>query len=103
MVVHIVALEPQGADAFYHSILSTESASYIPPRGITTEVSAKYGVTIATLPVLTSCITSLGTTTPSGTAVKLAVQRRASGRGGLTCVTIPDELSMEACLEFAGE
>jgi hypothetical protein len=98
-------METQGADAFYYSILSSESASFIPPpdRGITTQFSTEHGITIATLPSVTSCVTSLGSTSVAGTAVKLAVERRASGRGGLTCATIQDEVAMQTCLELAGE
>ncbi|KAF9519992.1 hypothetical protein BS47DRAFT_1287756 [Hydnum rufescens UP504] len=101
--VHVVALETQGADAFYHSVLSTESASFVLPRGITTHVSPEHEITIATLPEVTSCVTSLGATSSAGTTIKMAVERRASGHGGLTCVTIPDESSMQTCLDFADD
>lgn len=101
--VHIVALESQGAESFYHSVLSTESPSHTLPAGVTSAVSSQHGVTVATLSAVTTLATSLAASSSASGVVKMAVDRRANGRGGPTCVTVPDELSMSAALEFAGK
>ena len=41
---------------------------------------------------------SLGASVPSAGVVKMALERT----GGTKCVSVADELSMEACLKFAG-
>jgi L-serine/L-threonine ammonia-lyase len=102
-VVHIVALETQGGDSFYHSVLTTESASHTLPAGVTSTVSSEHGVAIATFSAITTLATSLAATSSAGSVIKMAVDRRENGGGGLTCVTVPDELSMQAALEFAGK
>ncbi|KAF9513027.1 hypothetical protein BS47DRAFT_1376820 [Hydnum rufescens UP504] len=88
--VHVVALETQGGDSFYHLC-------------VTSTVSSEHGVTIATFSAVTTLATSLAATASAGSVIKMAVDHRENGRGGLTCVTVPDELSMYAALEFADE
>jgi L-serine/L-threonine ammonia-lyase len=41
---------------------------------------------------------SLGASQPAGRVVKMALERK----GGVKCVTVPDELSMQALGSFAG-
>lgn len=48
---------------------------------------------------LTSMVTSLGATHPAPAVVKMALDRPGSVR----CVTVPDELTMQATRMFAGE
>jgi len=55
-------------------------------------------VKVAHISRLTSRASSLGATSPSAGVVKLALDRQ----GGMTCVTVSDEMSMDASVSFAG-
>lgn len=66
---------------------------------IATHVDPIHGVTIATLPAITSLAASLGAARPSAGVVKSALDRA----GFVTNVSAPDELAMKAALEFAGQ
>lgn len=102
--VPIVALETIGADCFYHSVhanrkprLSTVKSPPL-PDGMTMRYDETNGVHVVHLPAITSVASSLGASSPAPGAVKMALQRR----GSVHCVLVPDALSMQTALSFAG-
>lgn len=58
----------------------------------------KVGVIVAHVKNLTSHATSLGASSPAPTVVKMAIERK----GGVKCVSVPDEMAMYAADSFAG-
>lgn len=102
--VSIVALETIGADCFYHSVhanrqpLLSDVKSPPFPTGATKFYDETNGVHLTQLPAITSVASSLGALSPSPGAVKMAVQRKDN----LLCVLVPDILSMQTALMFAG-
>ncbi|KAF8575537.1 tryptophan synthase beta subunit-like PLP-dependent enzyme [Ramaria rubella] len=101
--VPIVALETIGADCFYHSIqanreprLSRTKSPSLPP-GATVFHNSEYSIDLVRLPAITSVASSLGASSPSAGAVKMALQRK----GDVSCVLVPDSLSMQTALTFA--
>lgn len=59
----------------------------------------EYGLTLAFFHRFSSRASgSLGASSPSPGVVKMALERK----GGVKCVTIPDELAMQAAMDFAG-
>ncbi|KIJ24775.1 hypothetical protein M422DRAFT_39016 [Sphaerobolus stellatus SS14] len=102
--VPIVALETIGADCFYHSMQANRtpllSDSPAPPfrEGMTTFHDEGNGVEIVRLPSIDSVASSLGAASPAPGVVKMALQRE----GDVSCVLVPDGLSMQTALSFAG-
>ncbi|CAE6413260.1 unnamed protein product [Rhizoctonia solani] len=115
----IVALETIGANCHHLSLLAntnnTISQRYIPND---VEVSAHQAltpdakraeVTIAKLPAITSKAASLGASSPSQSVLEMALARRDKAAqnpakfGGLTPVSIPDELAIRSTLGFLGK
>ncbi|KAL5635106.1 hypothetical protein ACGC1H_002961 [Rhizoctonia solani] len=115
----IVALETIGANCHHLSLLAntnnTISQRYIPND---VEVSAHQAltpdakraeVTIAKLPAITSKAASLGASSPSQSVLEMALARRDKAAqnpakfGGLTPVSIPDELAIRSTLGFLDE
>lgn len=68
------------------------------PHGIETWHDEKENVNLARIKNLTSRATSLGATSPSPRVVKMALERQ----GGIKCVCVPDELTMQTANLFAG-
>ncbi|KAF8507316.1 tryptophan synthase beta subunit-like PLP-dependent enzyme [Hysterangium stoloniferum] len=103
--VPIVALETVGSDCFYHSIQANRrpklSSDKAPPlaEGATTSYNEKHSVELVSLPAITSVASSLGASSPSAGAVKMALERK----GGVICALVPDALSMQTALTFAAD
>jgi len=103
--VPIVALETIGSDCFYHSMqtnrrpkLSSERAAPL-VEGVMTFYNEKHSVELVSLPAITSVASSLGASSPSAGAVKMALQRK----GDIICALVPDALSMQTALAFAAD
>lgn len=95
----MIALETIGADCFYHSMQANlRLRDHTLPSGVTLFHDDEYEVGIARLPAITSVASSLGASSTAPGAVKMALQRE----GGVRCVCVPDGLSMQAGLAFAG-
>ncbi|KAI0362690.1 tryptophan synthase beta subunit-like PLP-dependent enzyme [Trametes cingulata] len=101
--VPLVTVETHGSNCFYQSLslnegpFAGEVASREVPAGTRAERVAEHDVTIAHLSSLTSRATSLGASSPSAAVVKKALQRK----GGVKSVCVPDEMAMQAALNFA--
>ena len=108
-IARIVAIETQGAESTYSSIMAAEASpnSLGWDRNIKTHIDKETGVIIATLPKVTSRATSLGSIVTAPGVLKMALSHRARRKGkyegGLSTVVIPDELAMLAGLSFLGE
>lgn len=100
----IVALETLGADCFYHSVqanrqpLLSKAKGPSLSTGVTTFFDEPHEVHLVRLPSITSVASSLGASSPSPGAVKMALRRK----GNVHCVLVPDILSMQTALAFAG-
>jgi len=95
--VPIVTVETSGANCFYSSMaLNADWAGSI---GVPDEVDivTEDGVKITHLEKLTSKATSLAATSPSPGVVKMAL-----ARGGVRCLSVPDEITMKTACSFAG-
>lgn len=69
------------------------------PAGVNVVEDEETGVKLAHFNGFTSKASgSLGASQPAARVVKMALERK----GGVKCVTVPDELSMQALLSFAG-
>ena len=75
-----------------------EAWNYETPKGISEEKDEKHGIAIAHLDKIESLASSLGASSPSAGVVKMALERE----GRSICVTVQDELSMQATRSFAG-
>ncbi|THH14332.1 hypothetical protein EW146_g5987 [Bondarzewia mesenterica] len=95
--VPIVALETFGSNCFYQSIMANRFPSRQVPEGTSVRLDEQNNVKIAYVHSLSSRASSLGASEPSAGVVKFALERK----GGVRCVTIPDELSMQTALLFA--
>ncbi|KAF8514045.1 tryptophan synthase beta subunit-like PLP-dependent enzyme [Gautieria morchelliformis] len=101
--VPIVALETNGADCFYHSVHANREPrlskliSPPVPTGARRSYDETNGVHVLRLPAITSVASSLGASSPSPGAVKMAIERK----GNVHCVLVPDALSMQTALTFA--
>ena len=100
-----MTVETHGSNCFYQSLSLHEGPftgsvqSRKVPEGTTAEYDKEHNVTIAHIAKLTSRATSLGATSPSAGAVKMALQRS----GSVKSVCVSDELAMQTCLLFTGE
>ena len=101
--VPIVALETIGSNCFYHSILlngegSNSNDKSLPP-GVEVVFDETNAVRLARFNTFTSkAAGSLGAVQPAAKVVKMALERQ----GRVTCVSVPDELSMQTLVSFTG-
>ncbi|KAI0371722.1 tryptophan synthase beta subunit-like PLP-dependent enzyme [Pilatotrama ljubarskyi] len=101
--VPLVTVETHGSNCFYQSLSLNEGpfvgdlTSRSIPAGTRAVRVAEHDVTVAHLSCLTSRATSLGASRPSAAVVKKALQRQ----GGVRSVCVPDEMAMQAALNFA--
>ncbi|CAE6529546.1 unnamed protein product [Rhizoctonia solani] len=119
LLAQVIALETIGANCHHLSLLANTENSinqrYIPKD---VEVSThpallpdakRAEVAIAKLPAITSKAASLGASSPSQSVLEMALARRDRATrnpaifGGLTPVSIPDELAMRSTLGFLGK
>ena len=98
-VVPVVALETHGSACFYHSIAANRALIGDAPAGVALRTDDTHGVRIAHVAELKSKATSLGASEPSAGVVRAALRRA----GGVKCVTVPDEVTMQLAGAFAGE
>lgn len=104
--VTIVGCETMGSNCFHRTMVV--NASFACEKGATPLIPASLaeGVTVhsegsmklASLEKLNSRAASLGATSPSSSVVSTALKR-----GRIRCVSVPDQLAMEACGLFADE
>ncbi|KAJ7098139.1 tryptophan synthase beta subunit-like PLP-dependent enzyme [Mycena belliarum] len=99
--VPIVALETIGSNCFYHSMaLNRKGPSAALPEGVTAVHDAVHDVQLAHFSSFSSKASgSLGASQPVAGVVKMALERE----GGVRCVSVPDELSMQAACKFADD
>ncbi|EIW60594.1 tryptophan synthase beta subunit-like PLP-dependent enzyme [Trametes versicolor FP-101664 SS1] len=101
--VPLVGVETHGSNCFYQSLSLNdgpfvgEAASRAISEGTKAEKNVEHGVSVAHLSSLPSKATSLGASSPSGAVVKKMLERK----GGVRSVCIPDEMAMQAALNFA--
>jgi L-serine/L-threonine ammonia-lyase len=101
--VPLIALETIGSDCFYHSMSLNQprfnSTEKTLPPDVDLVHDAVHDVYLARFNSFSSRASgSLGASVPAAGVVRMALERT----GGTKCVSIADELSMEACLKFAG-
>ncbi|KAK1223311.1 catabolic L-serine/threonine dehydratase [Marasmius sp. AFHP31] len=100
--VPIVALETLGCNCFHHSILmntpsSSQFATELPPN-VTKVVEDTHHLNLAHFQKFSSrAWGSLGASRPAAGIVQMALERQ----GGIKCVSVQDELSMQAGVSFA--
>ncbi|KAJ7109150.1 tryptophan synthase beta subunit-like PLP-dependent enzyme [Mycena epipterygia] len=99
--VPIVALETIGSDSFYHSMaLNRRGVDVALPDGVTVVHDDANNVQLAHFSSFSSKASgSLGASSPAARVVKMALERA----GGVLCVSVPDELSMQAAYSFADD
>jgi L-serine/L-threonine ammonia-lyase len=96
--VPVVALETHGIACFYHSVAANRTPTEA-PAGVTLRTDHTHDVRVAHIAELKSKATSLGASEPSAGVVRAALDRA----GGVKCVTVPDEATMQLAGAFAGE
>ncbi|KAF8352351.1 tryptophan synthase beta subunit-like PLP-dependent enzyme [Amanita rubescens] len=102
--VPLIALETIGSDCFYHSMSLNQqrfnSTSRVLPSSVDLVHDTVHDIYLARFNSFSSRASgSLGASVPSAAVVKMALERT----GGTKCVSVADELSMEACLKFADD
>jgi len=102
--VPIVALETIGSNCFFHSMsCNGKRFNHIDktlPQDVDVVYDEEEGVTLARFNKFTSKASgSLGASQPASKVVKMALERE----GGVKCVSVPDELSMQALVSFAND
>ncbi|KAJ6623402.1 tryptophan synthase beta subunit-like PLP-dependent enzyme [Mycena sp. CBHHK59/15] len=99
--VPIVALETIGSNSFYHSMaLNRHGRGVALPAGVTVVHDEVHNVLLAHFSAFSSRASgSLGASQPAAGVVKMALERA----GGVVCVSVPDELSMQAAYTFADD
>ncbi|KAF4576879.1 hypothetical protein EYR40_001128 [Pleurotus pulmonarius] len=98
--VPIVTLETIGTDCFYHTMRLNRDPSHDLPADARAVKDDEYGLALAFFHRLSSRASgSLGASSPAPGVVKMALERK----GGVRCVTIPDELAMQAAMDFADD
>jgi L-serine/L-threonine ammonia-lyase len=97
--VPVIALETNGCACFYHSVAANRAPTDDGPAGVTVRTDHAHGVRVAHISELKSKATSLGASEPAAGVVRAALDRA----GGVKCVTVPDEVTMQAAGAFAGE
>ncbi|KAJ7905260.1 tryptophan synthase beta subunit-like PLP-dependent enzyme [Mycena olivaceomarginata] len=89
--VPIVALETIGSNCFYHSMaLNRQGGAVVLPEGVTAAHFSAFS---------SKASGSLGASLPAAGVVKRALERA----GRVICVSVPDELSMQAASLFADD
>jgi L-serine/L-threonine ammonia-lyase len=98
--VPIVALETIGSNCFYYSMaLNRQGDTVVLPEGVTVIHDEVNDVKLAHFSSFSSRASgSLGASQPAAGVVKKALDRV----GPVICVSVPDELSMQAAYSFAG-
>lgn len=101
--VPIAALETIGSDCFYYSMSLNNGrfncVNKTLPRGVNLVHDEANDVALAHFEGFSSKASgSLGASQPSARVVKMALERK----GGIKCMTVQDELSMQAATCFAG-
>ncbi|KAF9036707.1 tryptophan synthase beta subunit-like PLP-dependent enzyme [Panaeolus papilionaceus] len=102
--VPLVAMETIGSDCFYHSMSLNggrfNSSEKKLPLGVNLVYDDEHKVHLAHFTGFTSKASgSLGASQPAAGVVKMALERS----GGVKCVSVPDELSMEALTSFTDD
>ncbi|KAF5387083.1 hypothetical protein D9615_001802 [Tricholomella constricta] len=102
--VPIVALETIGSDCFFHSMSCNSGRFNSVKKSLPPDVDVVYdeenSLTLAHFNKFTSKASgSLGASQPAAKVVKMALERE----GGVKCVSVPDELSMQALVSFADD
>lgn len=98
--VPIVTMETDGAACFFRSVGLNADWKSGKPTGddITVSYDEEQRVHLAHLLKITSQAASLGATSPAAAVVRMALDRA----GGISCVTVSDEVSMRTACLFAG-
>jgi len=102
--VPLVALETIGSNCFHHSVLlnssgSSDFAVKLPPY-VTKVHDEQSKLDLAHFSSFHSKASgSLGASQPATGTVRMALQRE----GGISCVSVPDELSMQSAIAFADD
>lgn len=97
--VPVVALETHGSACFYHSVAANRAPTDDAPTGVTLRTDYTHGVRVAHIAELKSKATSLGASEPSAGVVRAALDRA----GGVKCVTVPDEVTMQLAGAFSDD
>ncbi|KAI9434000.1 tryptophan synthase beta subunit-like PLP-dependent enzyme [Lactarius indigo] len=97
--VPVVALETHGSACFYHSVAANRAPADDAPAGVTLRTDETHGIRVAHVTELKSKATSLGASEPSASVVRAAMDRA----GGVKCVTVPDEVTMQLAGAFADD
>ncbi|GLB35306.1 putative pyridoxal-phosphate dependent enzyme [Lyophyllum shimeji] len=102
--VPIVALETIGSDCFFHAMSCNVGRYNHVNKTLPPDVDLVYveeeGVAVTRFKKFTSKASgSLGASQPAAKVVKMALERE----GGVKCVSVPDELSMQALVSFADD
>ncbi|PPR04962.1 hypothetical protein CVT24_010420 [Panaeolus cyanescens] len=102
--VPLIALETIGSDCFYHSMSLNKgrfnSSEKKLPLGVNLVHNKEHDVYLAHFTGFTSRASgSLGASEPAAGVVRMALERP----GGVKCVSVPDELSMEALASFTDD
>ncbi|KAI0253969.1 tryptophan synthase beta subunit-like PLP-dependent enzyme [Lactifluus subvellereus] len=97
--VPVVALETHGSACFYHSVEANRGCTGTTPAGVALRTDDTCGVRIAHVTEIKSKATSLGASEPSAGVVRAALNRS----GGVKCVTVPDEMTMQLAGAFADD
>ncbi|KAJ1307333.1 hypothetical protein OPQ81_001439 [Rhizoctonia solani] len=104
----LIAIETHGANCYHLSLLANSSdpaaRSLIPDyvslfkSPLLTDQTSRKEVTLVKLPVITSEASSLGARSPSQTTLE-----KGLARVGLTAISVPDKIAMQAVLGFLDE
>ncbi|GAW07424.1 l-serine dehydratase l-threonine deaminase [Lentinula edodes] len=102
--VPLVALETMGSNCFHHSILlnssgSSKFATELPSYVTKVHDEASKLDLAQFVSFHSRASGSLGASQPATGSVRMALERE----GGIRCVTIPDELSMQSAVAFADD
>jgi L-serine/L-threonine ammonia-lyase len=100
-IVPVVAMETHGSNCFYHSVsvnVGQFNSAKVLPQDVETWHDEGYNVSLARVKKLKSRASSLGASSPAPAVVKMALERE----GGIKCVCVPDELTMQTNISFAG-
>ncbi|KAJ6547327.1 tryptophan synthase beta subunit-like PLP-dependent enzyme [Mycena capillaripes] len=99
--VPIVAVETIGCNCFYYSMaLNRQEGAVVLPKGVTVIHDEIYDVKLAHFSAFSSKASgSLGASQPAAGVVKQALNRV----GRVICVSVPDELTMQAACSFADD
>lgn len=99
-IVPVAAMETDGSACFYRSIeLNADwKSGTTSADNISVTYDEEHRVKLAHLLQITSQAASLGATSPAAAVVRMALDRA----GGISCVTVSDEVSMRTACLFAG-